>query len=46
MLDRYSDGRETGPLNNAGNLVTTGTTPLFDFATDAPTAARQPWADG
>jgi glycosidase len=29
MLDRFSDGQEQGYLDNQGNLVTTGTTPLF-----------------
>ena len=45
MLDRYSDGREKGFRDNAGKPVTTGTTPPFDFAADAYTAAREPWAD-
>ncbi len=29
MLDRFSDANETGYLDNNGNEVTTGTTPLF-----------------
>jgi glycosidase len=29
MLDRFSDCQEQGYLDNQGNLVTTGTTPLF-----------------
>ncbi len=32
MLDRFSDGRETGYLDNTGALVTTGTTPPFQPA--------------
>ena len=29
MLDRFSDGNENGYRDNAGNIVTTGSTPLF-----------------
>src|SRR5215831_5986412 len=29
MLDRFSDGNENHYLDNDGNLITTGTTPLF-----------------
>src|SRR5215213_7285193 len=29
MLDRFSDGKEQGYHDNDGNLVTTGSTPLF-----------------
>ncbi len=29
MLDRFSDGQENGYLDNPGNPVTTGSTPLF-----------------
>lgn len=47
MLDRFSDGRETGYRDNAGTLVTTGTTPPFQpadrgNATGTP-ADRQKW---
>lgn len=45
MLDRYSDGKETGFCNNAGDPVTTGATPLFKFSTDAYTATRAAWAE-
>jgi glycosidase len=45
MLDRFSDGRETGYRDNAGDPVATGTTPPFDFAADAYTADRAAWAD-
>ncbi len=44
MLDRYSDGREQGYKDNAGNQVTTGTTPPFRFPDDAYTADRAAWA--
>ena len=49
MLDRFSDGRETGYRDNAGALVTTGTTPPFQSsdrgnATSTPTD-RQRWVD-
>jgi glycosidase len=40
MLDRFSDGRETNYLDNFGNLVTTGTTPLFQIQIDAENAAQ------
>ena len=42
MLDRFSDGRETGYLGNDGVLVQTGTTPRFQ-AGDAGTAPRSTW---
>ncbi len=29
MLDRYSDGKEQGYRDNAGNIVASGTTPRF-----------------
>ena len=29
MLDRFSDGNENGYRDNAGNLVQSGTTPLY-----------------
>jgi hypothetical protein len=34
MLDRFSDGNEKGYKDNAGNLVQSGTTPLYS-PTDA-----------
>lgn len=42
MLDRFSDGRETGYLDNDGNVVATGTTPVFQ-AGDAGNAPRDAW---
>ncbi len=45
MLDRYSDGREQGYRDNAGNPVAAGETPPFSFADDAYTADRVAWAD-
>jgi glycosidase len=49
MLDRFSDGRETGYRDNAGALVTTGTTPPFrpaDRGNATSTAAdRQKWIE-
>lgn len=49
MLDRFSDGQETGYRDNAGNLVTTGATPLFqpgDRGNATATAAdRQQWEE-
>jgi glycosidase len=49
MLDRFSDGRETGYRDNAGTLVTSGTTPPFqpaDRGNATSTAAdRQQWID-
>jgi glycosidase len=44
MLDRFSDGRETGYRDNASNPVRTGTTPPFRFADDAYSADRAVWA--
>jgi Alpha amylase, catalytic domain len=41
MLDRFSDGKEQGYRDNAGNLVTSGATPLFQ-ATDAENAVQTP----
>jgi 1,4-alpha-glucan branching enzyme len=45
MLDRFSDGREKGYRDNAGNPVTAGETPLFRFPDDAYTADRVAWAE-
>jgi hypothetical protein len=42
MLDRFSDGRETGYLGNDGILVTNGATPPFQVA-DAGNAPRDGW---
>ncbi len=42
MLDRFSDGQETDYLDNQGNLVTTGTTPKFNAATDKNNAVSTP----
>jgi glycosidase len=39
MLDRFSDGKENQYRDNAGSVVTTGTTPLFT-ATDRGNAVR------
>jgi glycosidase len=56
LLDRFSDGQERGTyvdgdgvvqdayLDNDGNRVAGGSTPLFDFATDAYRADRATWA--
>jgi glycosidase len=49
MLDRFSDGNENNYLDNAGILVTTGSTPAFQpadrgNATFTP-ADRQHWFD-
>lgn len=44
MLDRFSDGRETGYRDIAGQPVSAGTTPPFRFANDAYTADRTTWA--
>ncbi len=44
MLDRFSDGNEKGYNDNNGNLVTTGTTLLFQFDRDAYSADRKQWA--
>ena len=44
MLDRFSDGRETGYRGNDGQMVVTGTTPRFS-AGDAGNAPRGPWVD-
>lgn len=32
MLDRFSDGHENGYRDNQGNLITTGSTPLYTLA--------------
>ena len=45
MLDRYSDGRERGYRDNAGNLVAGGSTPPFRFPEDAYQADQATWAD-
>jgi glycosidase len=49
MLDRFSDGRETGYRDNSGTIVTTGTTPPFqpsDRGNATSTATdRQRWTD-
>ncbi len=45
MLDRFSDGREQGYRDVAGNVVAGGTTPSFDFTADAYSADRAAWAD-
>lgn len=45
MLDRYSDGKEQGYKDNAGQTVATGSTPPFRFPADAYTADRATWAD-
>lgn len=42
MLDRFSDGNETNYLDNAGNLVWSGTTPLFQEWIDAGNATQSP----
>jgi len=42
MLDRFSDGRETGYLGNDGALVTSGTTVPFQSG-DRGNAPRDPW---
>lgn len=44
MLDRFSDGNETGYRDIAGNAVAAGTTPPFSFADDAYQADRAVWA--
>src|SRR5437868_752014 len=49
LVDRFSDGRETGFRDLDGNLVSTGTTPLFQPA-DALNAVQtladaQHWRD-
>jgi glycosidase len=44
MLDRFSDGRETGYLGNDGILVQTGVTPPFQSG-DAGNAPRVGWVD-
>lgn len=45
MLDRFSDDKERGYRDIAGNLVATGTTPPFRFPDDAYKADRAVWAD-
>jgi len=42
MLDRFSDGRETGYLGNDGSRVRSGTTPPFQ-SSDAGNAPRDAW---
>lgn len=44
MLDRFSDGKEKGYRDIAGNAVAAGTTPPFSFADDAYQADRAVWA--
>jgi glycosidase len=39
MLDRFSDGKEKGYKDNVGNLVQSGTTPLYT-STDAENAVK------
>lgn len=41
MLDRFSNGKEKGYLDNDGNAVTSGTIPLFQ-SSDAENAVRTP----
>ncbi len=41
MLDRFSDGKERGYRDNAGNVVTGGTTPMFR-PSDARNAVQTP----
>lgn len=43
MLDRFSDGREDRFFDNTGNLVTQGSTPLFDPTVDIGNAPFDPW---
>jgi glycosidase len=43
MLDRFSDGNEDRYFDNEGNLVTSGTTPLFNMDTDAWMAPFKEW---
>jgi hypothetical protein len=49
MLDRFSDGRENGFLDNAGAIVTTGTTAPFQPAdrgnATTTSAIRTRWFD-
>lgn len=46
MLDRFSDANEKGYIDNRGNpSVNAGTTPPFQFDTDAYKADRQQWAN-
>ena len=45
MLDRFSDGKEDGYLNNDGQPVATAATPPFVFSTDAYRADRTSWAN-
>jgi len=45
MLDRFSDDKEQGYRDIAGNLVATGTTPRFRFPVDAYKADRAAWTD-
>ena len=43
MMDRFSDGKEDRFFDNAGNLVTSGHTPLFNFGTDPWNAPFNEW---
>ena len=45
MLDRFSDGKEKGYRDNAGNPVATGETAPFRFPDDAYIADQTTWAD-
>ncbi len=42
LPDRFSDGKEKGYRDNAGNKVTTGTTPPFDPSIDNGNAIQTP----
>jgi len=42
LVDRFSDGRETGCAGNDGSLVRNGTTPPFEVG-DAGSAGRDAW---
>lgn len=42
LLDRFSDGRESGYRGNDGKPVLGGQTPRFDAARDAEAAVRDP----
>ncbi|MFH1563132.1 MAG: alpha-amylase family glycosyl hydrolase [Nitrospirota bacterium] len=44
MLDRFSDGKENGYINNDGKTVTTGTTPLYsDTDRGNATKTKEDW---
>ena len=45
MLDRFSDGRETGYVGNDGQTVQTGTTPRFQPSDETRRATRG-WLPG